>query len=236
MTEAERLAKLEELLKLPNELEWLEFKTASNDFDFNKLGEYFSALSNEPNLHHQTAGWLVLGIDEKHNVVGTNWKKNPGALEKLKHDVAMQTALKHTFKQIHEVIHGKGRVLMFEIPPAPHGIPMSWRGHWYGRDGESIAALNQTKFDAIRAKGAPDWSAEIVPKATMADLDPSAVLAARSGYMKKNANSKLAAECNDWTDVAFLNKAKLARGGKITRATLLLLGNGEAAHWLSPAD
>ena len=42
MTEAERLAKLEELLKLPNELEWLEFKTASNDFDFDKLGEYFS--------------------------------------------------------------------------------------------------------------------------------------------------------------------------------------------------
>jgi ATP-dependent DNA helicase RecG len=125
---------------------------------------------------------------------------------------------------------------MFEIPPAPHGIPMSWRGHWYGRDGESIGALNQTKFDAIRAKGAPDWSAEIVSDATMADLDPAAILAARSGYKKKNANSKLAAECNDWTDAAFLNKAKLARSGKITRATLLLLGNGEAAHWLSPAD
>jgi ATP-dependent DNA helicase RecG len=77
MTEAERLAKLEELLKLPNELEWLEFKTASNDFDFDKLGEYFSALSNESNLHHQAAGWLVLGVDKKHNVLGPTGRKIP---------------------------------------------------------------------------------------------------------------------------------------------------------------
>ena len=56
MTEAEKVAKLDELLALPSELEWVEFKTADADFSFAKLGKYFSALSNEANLHGQAAG------------------------------------------------------------------------------------------------------------------------------------------------------------------------------------
>ena len=39
--------KLSELLALPAETEWLEFKKAARSFHFDKLGQYFSALSNE---------------------------------------------------------------------------------------------------------------------------------------------------------------------------------------------
>jgi ATP-dependent DNA helicase RecG len=77
MTEAEVLAKLEELLKLPNELEWLEFKTASSDFDFDKLGEYFSALSNESNLHHQAAGGSCSGLTRSTTWLGPTGRKIP---------------------------------------------------------------------------------------------------------------------------------------------------------------
>ncbi len=35
--------KLGELLKLPNETEWVEFKEARRSYDFEKLGRYFSA-------------------------------------------------------------------------------------------------------------------------------------------------------------------------------------------------
>jgi ATP-dependent DNA helicase RecG len=237
MTQDECLKRLEELLARPNELEWLEFKTATVEFDFEKLGEYFSALSNEANLHGQPAGWLLLGVNARHDVVGTNWKRNPGAMEQLKHGIATHTALGHTFRQIYEARHPNGRVLMFEIPPAPHGVPMSWRGHWYGRDGESIAALNQTKLDAIRAKGTPDWSAEIIQDASIADLDAEAIRAARVGFKKAHANSQLTKECDGWDERTFLNKARLtAPGGKITRTALLLVGKRESAHWLSPAD
>jgi hypothetical protein len=56
MTSAELDAKLMELLGLPAETEWVEFKEAKNDYHFDRLGEYFSALSNEPtskaNLGH----------------------------------------------------------------------------------------------------------------------------------------------------------------------------------------
>jgi len=41
---------LNQLLSLPAETEVVEFKEAKTSFDLAKLGEYFSALSNEANL------------------------------------------------------------------------------------------------------------------------------------------------------------------------------------------
>ena len=43
-------SKLAELMALPAENEWAEFKKAKDGYDFEKLGKYFSALSNEANL------------------------------------------------------------------------------------------------------------------------------------------------------------------------------------------
>lgn len=59
MTSAQIDATLTELLALPAETEWVEFKEAKNDYHFDRLGEYFSALSNEANLKGQPWGWLV---------------------------------------------------------------------------------------------------------------------------------------------------------------------------------
>ena len=63
MTPAELQAKLTEFLSLPAETEWVEFKEAKNNFD--DLGKYFSALSNEANLKGQPFGWLVFGVKDK---------------------------------------------------------------------------------------------------------------------------------------------------------------------------
>ena len=41
---------LNELLTIPVEDECVEFKEAKQDYSFEKLGQYFSALSNEANL------------------------------------------------------------------------------------------------------------------------------------------------------------------------------------------
>ena len=41
------------------ETEVVEYKSAKNNFDFDDLGKYFSALSNEANLRHADAGWLL---------------------------------------------------------------------------------------------------------------------------------------------------------------------------------
>lgn len=53
MSEVELLRLLDELRKLPHETEWVEFKEAIDNYDFRKLGKYFSALANEANLKNQ---------------------------------------------------------------------------------------------------------------------------------------------------------------------------------------
>lgn len=234
MKDAEKLDQLKELIALPSECEWVEFKSAKNDFTFDKIGEYFSALSNEANLNAQESGWLVFGVNKDHKVVGTNYRPNAGGLESLKNEIAQHTALNFTFRKVHELAHEDGRVLMFEIPAAPRGVPMSWQGHFYGRDGESLGPLKRSEYDFIRGQGEPDWSAEIVKGATVKDLDPRAIAVARERF--KTKNPKLSGEVGGWDDPTFLNKSKLTRNGEMTRAALLLLGKNESSHWLSPSD
>ena len=53
--------KLDELLATKFETEVIEFKEAKNDFSFEELGKYFSALSNEANLHNAVM-WSVHGL------------------------------------------------------------------------------------------------------------------------------------------------------------------------------
>lgn len=63
MTEAKLIQKLNELRSLPAENEVVEFKEAKNDYDFSKLGKYFSALSNEANLKGKEDAWLIFGVE-----------------------------------------------------------------------------------------------------------------------------------------------------------------------------
>lgn len=58
-TKEQLIEKLKQYRQMPLETEWLEFKEAKNSFDFNDLGKYFSALSNEANLKGQHSGLQV---------------------------------------------------------------------------------------------------------------------------------------------------------------------------------
>ncbi|MBQ7422888.1 MAG: hypothetical protein IJV27_12225 [Prevotella sp.] len=52
-------------LRYHYENEVVEFKKAENNFDFDDLGKYFSALSNEANLRGREFAWLVFGVEDK---------------------------------------------------------------------------------------------------------------------------------------------------------------------------
>lgn len=227
-------AQLEFLLSLPTETEWLEFKQAARNYPFDKLGKYFSALSNEARLKHQAAGWLVFGIQDKtHAISGTQFRTDRKDLDSLKKEIADKTSNHLTFIEIHELLLPEGRVLMFEIPPAIPGVPTAWEGHFYGRDGESIGALNLHELDLIRSMNQPDWSGQICPTATLDDLDPEAVDRARELFTEKHP--RLAWEVDGWDTATFLNKAKLLKDGQVTNAAILLLGKESAEHHLAPA-
>jgi hypothetical protein len=48
---------LSDAVALPAETEIVEFKEAKEGFDFDKIGQYFSALSNEANLKGKSCAW-----------------------------------------------------------------------------------------------------------------------------------------------------------------------------------
>lgn len=121
----------------------MEFKEAKNQYDFDKLGKYFSALCNEANLKNKRSAWLVFGVKDKNkSIVGSQFRPHLADLNSLKAEIANQTTGRITFMEIYEVTAPEGRVVLFEIPAAPKGIPISWKGHYYGRDGEELNALN----------------------------------------------------------------------------------------------
>jgi ATP-dependent DNA helicase RecG len=187
MTE-KMLEKLKEFINLPSETEWIEFKEAKNDYDFEKLGRLFSALSNEANLNGEDCGWLIFGVTDKipRKIVGTNYRNTAPGLERLKPIIAKQTNHRITFSQIHELQTEAGRVLMFEIPPATRGITTTWKGRLYGRVHESLEPLTINEIDRIRNQsGESDWSAKICNGASFSDLDSEAVLFARKKFREK---------------------------------------------------
>ncbi|MBD5257408.1 MAG: AAA family ATPase [Barnesiella sp.] len=223
-------------LKRRPESEVVEFKRAENSFDFDDLGKYFSALSNEANLRGLEFAWLIFGYDEKkHTIVGTSFKDGEGALNKLKHDFSQHTTDGQTFREIVPIeVEGK-RVLMFKIPASPRNIVMKWKGIAYGRDGESLKPLNQSKQDEIRHQTPePDWSAEIVPNATIDDLDEVAIAKAKMMF-KKVHNRIPAEEVNKWSTEEFLSKCELMVDGKLRRAAIILLGKMFSDSKLRPA-
>ena len=218
------------------ENEVVEFKKAENNFDFDDLGKYFSALSNEANLRGLDFAWLIFGYDEKkHEIVGTSYKNGESALNNLKHDFAQHTTDGQTFREIVPLeVDGK-RILMFKIPASPRNIVMKWKGIAFGRDGESLKPLNQSKMDEIRHQTPePDWSAELVPNATIDDLDEVAIAKARK--MFKKVHSRIPAEeVNRWSTEEFLSKCELMVDGKLTRAAIILLGKIFSDSKLRPA-
>jgi ATP-dependent DNA helicase RecG len=226
--------KLRQLRVLPSETEWIEFKEAKNNFDFDDLGKYFSALSNEANLKNQSSGWLVFGLRDKpipRQIVGTNYRPLRPDLDSLKEEIANGTSHRITFEEIHELQTLDGRVLLFQIPAALRGSPTSWKGHFYGRDHENLCPLNLYEIEQIRKQDAvDDWSVAVCEYAKIDDLDPKAIAFAIEAYTKKNPS--LAEEISNWDTITFLNKAKLCIEGKITRAAVVLLGRHEADHLL----
>lgn len=236
MTTPELQELLKQLCSLTAENEVVEFKEAKNTYDFTKIGKYFSALSNEANLKRKPHAWLVFGVENKHHhIVGSQFRPLRKDLDNLKSEIADKTTNRITFIDIHELSTPDGRVVLFQIPAAPRGIPIAFEGHYYGRDNESLVPLNIEEMERIRAQATiEDWSAAIVPDATIDDLDEEAITLARKNF--KNKFPEKEAEADGWDDVTFLNKAKITIKGRITRTAIILLGKEESEHFISPAE
>lgn len=234
MSNSADIGLVDKLRAVKTETEWLEFKR--NQIDYQQLGEYISALSNEAALQNQPHAYLVFGVDDAtHEVVGTTFdpytEKGKGNQSLL---IWLRTKLN---PKIHfdtkQITHPRGLVVIFVIDPASDG-PTTFAGTGYCRSGASKTELtiNREKERRLWSLNT-DWSATICKAATFDDLDPKAVSQARKLFADKHSIDR--ETLNSWDTKTFLNKARLLKQGEITNTALLLLGRPESASLLSPS-
>ena len=214
------------------ENEVVEFKEARTNYSFNDMGKYFSALSNEANIRDSQEAWIIFGVADNKEIVGTEFRKMKGSLQSLKKEITNGTNEKLTFLEIYELNINGHRIIAFQIPPAIRGIPTTWQGAAYAREHESLCPLPMNKLDLIRSQTGVDWSKEIVKGATIDDLDESAIKRARELFSKRQGDRVNDRDFLDkLSDIELLNKAGITIKDKITRTALILLGKSESAEF-----
>lgn len=173
--------------------ETVEFKEAGKDFDTDRIGRYVSALSNKANLAGLESAWLVFGVRNKTRmVVGTRYRSEQDRLNSLKRQVFEGCVPNFSLRSIRAVDHPLGRVVVLEIPAAPQGMPISWKGFHYARAGESLVPMPTEKIDAIRNQESLfDWTAQVIEDAEISDLSKEALSAAREAFKQKNSRGYL---------------------------------------------
>jgi ATP-dependent DNA helicase RecG len=214
------------------------------------IGEYLSALGNSAILERHDRAWLVWGIDDStHDISGTNFDpfsaKGEGN-QPLIMWLTQKIEPRPDF-EFYEVPHPDGRVVVLEIHP-PRSAPLAFDGERFIRIDSHKTRLSRHPDKESRLwamlNQKDDWTGEFVSEASLADLDPVAIDAARLRFLEYLVKSEsdpqrheqLKADVRAWDVSTLLNKAHITKEGRITRAALLLLGRDEAAHFLAPAD
>lgn len=107
-----------ELIKLPKECEWVEFK--QNNTNKEEIGSYLTALSNSAALVGKVSAYVVWGIEDKnHEVVGTTFNpfsKKVGN-EELENWLLQRLTPKLHF-QFHKMLYEDKNIVILEIPAA----------------------------------------------------------------------------------------------------------------------
>ncbi|HUY88360.1 MAG TPA: ATP-binding protein [Pirellulales bacterium] len=213
---------LEEWLKA-KEGQHLEFKEAKNNFHFEKLVKYCAALANEG------GGSIVLGVTDRRprKVVGSQ------AFADLERTKARLIEKLHLRVEGEEILHPDGRVVVFTAPSRPVGMPIAVEGAYWMRAGEDLAPMTPDMLRRIFDEAAPDFSAEICPKATLADLDPMAIEDFRRRWQDASGNESLAKAATR----RLLEDADLISAEGVTYAALILLGKAKAlTRYLAQAE
>ncbi|MBR3027502.1 MAG: putative DNA binding domain-containing protein [Bacteroidales bacterium] len=215
------------------EVRSLEFK--SNYQDADRLGKYISALSNGACLDNEDYGYLYFGVeDETLKLLGTAFdvsRIKAKGNQNLEIFLRQYITPKIDFK-IEEFHDESGKRYVVFIIPAAKGEPTCFMNIPYVRIDSSVSDLRPyTEWMRSIYNSQKDWTAEVIEDATMDDLDKDAIAKAREGYKQRFPN--LAKECDGWDDKVFMDKACLTIGGKITRATLLLVGKETSAYKLN---
>lgn len=237
MTNDDLINLIDELRALPIETEWVEFKLSTIKPN-EKLGEYISGLSNAACINNQSFAYLVLGIDNNdHSIKGTSYafKTRKQGNDDLEFWIRRLLSPSIRFEYFECQYNTTNKIEVFRIPAAI-GEPTNFQGKPFIRLATSLTLLKEyPHYAKIIYNSQEDWSAKIIEKATIDDLEPKAIQLARKKYKEKNTNAPFYNEIDNLSDKAFLDKLKITVDGKITNTAIILLGKPHAAHYISPA-
>ena len=216
--------------------EWKEYKNLKNSFcgdEKNDVISYVSAIAN------MEGGHLVIGVHDKTlEIVGTdtyNYDRQKAILRLTERCANLSTEGLDIEEFIADDTNRK--VWVIHIPKHLPKRPVFAHNKAWQRIEDSLVQMTAERMSAILDEpifSDTDWSAQIVPDATIDDLDEVAIAKARKMF-KKVHNRIPEAEVNAWSVETFLSKCGIMKNGGITRAAIILLGKYESAFKLRPA-
>lgn len=218
MTSAEQIA----LWVREPEGERLEFKSARNNFHFEKLVDYCVALANEG------GGQILLGVTDRRprEVIGTAAFMEPGRTE-----AGIYQQLHHRVR-IEELFFEGKRLLVCHVPGRLAGTAWQHNGRYLRRAGDNLIPIPENDLRAMFAEAGPDYSAEQTP-ATIADLSSQAISEFRRRWARKSGNPRI----NECSDRQLLNDAELLSDDHVNVAALILFGTRQTlGKYLAQAE
>lgn len=222
----------------PKENEGNEWKDYSNlkhtvkGHEGDDIISYLSAIAN------MEGGCLVLGVEDGSlNIMGIR-EMHVYTAENVKIkflDNCVNLPSEGLWVEEHVTDDSKKVVWVLHVPKHRAKLPVYAHNKAWQRAGESLIPARPERIEAIlnEVQMVDDWSAKVIPDATIDDLDPKAIEVARENYANKHEH--LREELKGWSDIEFLNRAKVTRSGQITNAAIILLGKPESEVLISPA-
>ena len=216
--------------------EWKEFKNLKNSFCGDEKDDVISYVSAIANME---GGFLVIGVHDKTlEIVGTdtyNYDRQKAILRLTDRCANLSSEGLDIIEYITSDTQRK--VWVIRIPKHLPKRPVYAHDKAWQRIEDSLVELTSERLNTILDEPlftGSDWSAEIVPNATIDDLDEVAIAKAR--VMFKKVHSRIPAEeVNAWSVPEFLSNAGVMIDGGITRAAIILLGKPVSVFKLRPA-
>jgi ATP-dependent DNA helicase RecG len=142
--EKEELKKIiNELVKQPNESEWVEFKLNFHSED--EIGKCISALSNGASINNQDYGYLVFGVEDKtHAIKGTTFmpRTHKKGNEELENWLIQRLDPRLDFR-IYKFDYDDTRKIALFVIPATQQRPVDFYHKAYIRVGSITRPLNE---------------------------------------------------------------------------------------------
>ena len=198
----------------------------------------FLVLSNAACIANVPFAYLIFGInDDDHNVCNTSYKFKSRKEGNQELEFWLRRLINPSIMFQHFECHYDDsiRLEILKIPTAK-GEPTTFKNVSFIRFNSSITKLKDfPDYSRTIYNSEIDWSAEIIPNATLENLDVGAVDFARQKFKENSANKPYFDQIDDWTAEVLLDKAKITIAGGITNTALILLGESESSHLISPS-